>query len=97
MREVHEKAFDLTRSFIMDKILQKEEVHKVTDLHQQYLYWLEELDPNETIQENERTYIPHHLVEKVQPEFGELVQFVQHSSRPIGKIVFKSTMSVEKL
>ncbi len=93
-RELHEKAFELTRSFIEDKIILKEEVHKVDDLHQQYLYWLEELDENE--ETRDIAYLPHHLVEKIQKEMGNIVSFAQHPSKSIRRIIFKSTIAVEK-
>lgn len=93
-RELHEKAFEFTRSFIEDQILLKEEVHKIDDLHQQYLHYLKELDENEDTRDT--AFLQHHLVEKIQKEMGNVVSFAQHPSRSIRRIIFKSTISVEK-
>ena len=92
-RKEHEKA--LTKALIDEQILKNEEVLRAQDIYQKYLKWLQEFGGNEAVIQEE-FYKLHHFLEKIEAFYKEKIKWTNHPNKDVGKILFKTTMPIEK-
>lgn len=95
-KKIRKSAFDATITFVEEKIMKNEEVHRIADLSNQYLTWLVEFGFSDEKVESEAVrkhkYV---LLDKLLTHFGDLLSSVKHPKPFVGKILFKSTMTVQ--
>ncbi|KAI9564747.1 hypothetical protein GHT06_008488 [Daphnia sinensis] len=93
LREIKEKAFETTVQFIQSHVLEKREVHRVSDISNQYRMLLcgHELDYHYAA--THRRYL---FLEKLNSHFGDKLKTINHPSKGVGKIIFSSEMSTEQ-
>ena len=94
-REAHALAFTSICSFVDDLIIKSEEVHFFNDVYRHYMSFLE--DSCEMDYDSLATvYKPHHLLIKIQQHYGDTLQVLSlPPGRGVGRIIFKSSMSME--
>jgi hypothetical protein len=93
LREITEKAFETTVQFVQFHVLEKGEVHRVSNISNQYRMLLCE---HELDNHNAATHRRYLFLEKLNPHFDEKLRTVNHPSKGIGKIIFSSEMSTEQ-
>ncbi len=95
-KKIRKSALNATVSFVEDNILENEEVHRISDIFNQYLTWLIEFGFSEEEVETEAVrkhkYV---LLEKLEKYFGDKLTSAKHPKPFVGKIVFKNTITVE--
>lgn len=93
LREITEKAFETTVQFVQSHVLEKREVHRVSDISNQYRMLLCEHELDYDNAARHRRYL---FLEKLNSHFGEKLKTVNHPSKGVGIIIFSSEMSTEQ-
>lgn len=94
-KKICERAFQATISFIETKILYFGDVQRMSDLSSQYFSALEGLGLSDTDVDLEKRR-KSVLEQKIVMHFGEKIKTFIHPTIGVGKIVFKSTVSMDE-
>lgn len=96
-KELRDKALKSTLTFIEVTIRINEEVHRFKSIYEnQYILTLRKLDLSpEEIQKDESKHRKRAVLEKLVEHFSGSIKYFKHPHHNIGKVIYKSSMSVE--